>query len=218
MNSQSAAGNLCAGPDRQTDPVWDSQMWVSKIPCGNFDDTSQGLKNLTTPLKKELEDALRNTEEIPFPFKAKVAGRKPGKYLENWHKKQKAQKYDADGIDIYFLNDKRETPDERLLVTYLFSPPRSTLWFNPNDSETGGHLKPRILELEAALISPDGTPRNRADELIKRVNFIIITYGRSEDDSDPRIPIITVASRLKKLENLCMIQMSSERLPMQEDP
>ncbi|KAJ7506627.1 hypothetical protein B0H11DRAFT_2322876 [Mycena galericulata] len=67
-------------------------------------------------------------------------------------------------------------------------------------------LKPRIKELEKAQINPDGTPRDKdTNEVIKRVNFIVITDGQASDD--PKYAIIDAAQRLKAMQNLCMIQI-----------
>lgn len=87
-------------------------------------------------------------------------------------------------------------------------------------------LKPRIVELEAAKIDADGTPKNRkTGEIVKRVNFIVITDGQASKQfifnlvsnvltfikrtvaDSPKWPIIDAAARLKAISNLCLIQV-----------
>jgi hypothetical protein len=46
-------------------------------------------------------------------------------------------------------------------------------------------LKPHIVKLEDARIEPDGTPKDKkTDEVIKRVNFIVITDGEASEFRD----------------------------------
>ncbi|KAJ7055070.1 hypothetical protein C8F01DRAFT_1030597 [Mycena amicta] len=128
-----------------------------------------------------------------------------------------AQQYDADGIDIYFLNSKREALNVKSSaeVRELFHRVRPS-GATPIGERLDQLVKPRLCQLEAAHISPDGTPRDReTGEEIKRVNFIVITDGEASDD--PRYPIIDAATRLQMIRNLSMIQLGIQFVQIGND-
>lgn len=142
-----------------------------------------------------------------------LPGSKKG--LTRWHEAGEAlealaataQQYDTDGIDIYFLNNKKEalniksSPEVRALFDKV-KPSGAT----PTGERLDQLLKSRLVRLEEAHIDPDGTPKDRkTGDAIKRVNFIVITDGEATDD--PKYPIIDAATRLKAMRNLCMVQL-----------
>ncbi|KAJ7512456.1 hypothetical protein B0H11DRAFT_2268501 [Mycena galericulata] len=128
-----------------------------------------------------------------------------------------AQQYDSDGIDIYFLNSRRKGLNLKssLEVRTVFDKVK------PNGATPTGErldqiLKPRIVDLEMAQIDPDGTPRNaKTQEIIKRVNYIVITDGQATDD--PKHAIIDAAARLKAMKNLCLIQIGIQFVQIGND-
>ncbi|KAJ7856847.1 hypothetical protein B0H14DRAFT_2752233, partial [Mycena olivaceomarginata] len=113
-----------------------------------------------------------------------------------------AQQYDTDGIDIHFLNSKRQALNMKSSadVRSVFDE------IKPNGATPTGErldqlLKPHIVKLEHALIEADGTPKDRdTDEVIKRVNFIVITDGEATDN--PKFALVDAGGRLKALKNL----------------
>ncbi|KAF7335335.1 hypothetical protein MSAN_02344300 [Mycena sanguinolenta] len=125
-----------------------------------------------------------------------------------------AQQYDNDGIDICFLNNKTEarniksSADVRALFDAV-KPAGAT----PTGERLEQILKPRLLDLEAAKIQPDGTPTDENGEVIKRVNLVVITDGEASDA--PKYAIIDAASRLKAIRNLCITQA---RFPFGTNP
>ncbi|KAJ7937032.1 hypothetical protein B0H13DRAFT_1588674, partial [Mycena leptocephala] len=127
-----------------------------------------------------------------------------------------AQKYDSDGIDLYFLNDKTEALNIKSSseVRALFA----KVWpwgATPTGERLDQILKPRLCMLEQAQIQLDGTPMDKkSGEEIKRVNFIVITDGEATDN--PKYAIIDAASRLKAMSNLCMIQACRSLFDRQE--
>ncbi|KAJ7828152.1 hypothetical protein B0H14DRAFT_2812566 [Mycena olivaceomarginata] len=110
-----------------------------------------------------------------------------------------AQLYDKDGIDIYFLNNKTEAHNIK-----VYSLPAGA---TPTGERLDQILKPHLLILEDAQIKPDGTPIDKnSGQIIKAINFIVITDGASTDD--PKYTIIDAATRLKDLRNLSLTQVS----------
>jgi hypothetical protein len=111
-----------------------------------------------------------------------------------------AQKYDTDGIDIYFLNNRTKA-----LNIKVHHPIQRNIHFNalfqsssevralfakvgPSGATPTGErldqiLKPRLCILEQAQkdgrIEPDGTPMDKSGKEIKRVNLIVITDGEA---------------------------------------
>ncbi|KAJ7790975.1 hypothetical protein B0H14DRAFT_2937492, partial [Mycena olivaceomarginata] len=105
-----------------------------------------------------------------------------------------AQQYDTDGIDIHFLNSKRQALNMKRLDQLL---------------------KPHIVKLEHALIEADGTPKDRdTDEVIKRVNFIVLYHF---DQMFTGLITDGEASRLKALKNLCLIQIGVQFVQIGND-
>ncbi|KAJ7485660.1 hypothetical protein FB451DRAFT_1432256, partial [Mycena latifolia] len=128
-----------------------------------------------------------------------------------------AQQYDTDGIDIYFLNNRKKglnmksSSDVRDIFKKI-EPKGAT----PTGERLDQLLKPHLVKLEKAEIQPDGTPIDvDTKEEIKRVNFIVITDGEATDD--PKHPIVDAATRLKAMTNLCMIQASTKALKELDD-
>ncbi|KAJ7767853.1 hypothetical protein B0H14DRAFT_2968794 [Mycena olivaceomarginata] len=128
-----------------------------------------------------------------------------------------ARQYDTDGIDIYFLNNPRsalnmKSSSEVRSVFDKVKPAGAT----PTGERLDQLLKPRIVELETARIEPDGTPRHKkTNEVIKRVNFIVITDGEATDN--PKYAIIDAAARLKAMANLCLIQIGVQLVQIGND-
>ncbi|KAF7302254.1 hypothetical protein MIND_00792400 [Mycena indigotica] len=128
------------------------------------------------------------------------------------------QQYDTDGIDIYFLNNRREALNIKssIEVQQLFSSVKPT-GSTPIGERLDQLIKPRLCELEDAVISRDGTPRDRTTrEEIKRVNFIVITDGAASDE--PRQTIIDAAIRLQAIRNLCLVQLGIQFVQIGNDP
>ncbi|KAJ6515334.1 hypothetical protein C8R45DRAFT_956132 [Mycena sanguinolenta] len=127
-----------------------------------------------------------------------------------------AQQYDNDGIDIYFLNSKTEarniksSAEVRALFTAV-KPAGAT----PTGERLEQILKPRLLDLEAAKIQPDGTPTDDNGDVIKRVNLVVITDGEASDA--PKYAIIDAASRLKAIRNLCITQLGIQFVQIGND-
>ncbi|KAJ7468465.1 hypothetical protein FB451DRAFT_373762 [Mycena latifolia] len=128
-----------------------------------------------------------------------------------------AQQYDADGIDIYFLNNKTEALNMKSSsdvrdVFEKISPRGAT----PTGERLDQLLKPRLVKLEQAEIESDGTPIDKkTKQEIKRVNFIVITDGEATDN--PKHAIVDAAKRLKAMTNLCMIQMGIQFVQVGND-
>nr|GAT46486.1 predicted protein [Mycena chlorophos] len=137
-----------------------------------------------------------------------------------------AQQYDTDGIDIYFLNDRREARNIKvaipvdvfaeIYIRQLFSQVRPS-GPTPTGERLDQIVKPRLCQLEEAEIGPDGTPRDKVSGAeIKRVNFIVISDGEASDD--PRYAIIDAAMRLQAIRNLCLIQLGIQFVQIGNDP
>ncbi|KAJ6458687.1 hypothetical protein DFH09DRAFT_1115374 [Mycena vulgaris] len=94
-----------------------------------------------------------------------------------------AQKYDKDGIDIYFLNSTKEALNMRSSadVKAVFNSIQPT-GLTPTGKRLDQLLKLYLTKLESAEIQPDGTPLRKKlfrKEVIKPVNFIVITDGEA---------------------------------------
>ncbi|KAJ6520624.1 hypothetical protein DFH09DRAFT_1194035 [Mycena vulgaris] len=188
-------------------------------------------KWLQKPMRKEtLEDALEILRKydtvilVDDSASMSLAGSKNG--VTRWYEAgqalealaEAAQQYDTDGIDIYFLNSKTEALNMKSSadVKAVFES------IKPNGSTPTGErldqlLKPYLIKLEESEIQPDGTPREKTGtkEVIKRVNFIVITDGEATDY--PKGPIVDAATRLKKMTNLCMIQLGIQFVQVGND-
>ncbi|KAJ6615585.1 hypothetical protein B0H10DRAFT_2040034 [Mycena sp. CBHHK59/15] len=130
-----------------------------------------------------------------------------------------AQEYDSDGIDIHFLNNEKKALNMKSStdVRNIFDKARPF-----GGTPTGQRLKklinPHIVRLEAARIDADGTPRDRkTGQVIKRVNFIVITDGVATDDPATKNTIIKAATHLKALTNLCSIQVGIQFVQIGND-
>jgi len=128
-----------------------------------------------------------------------------------------AQIYDTDGIDIYFLNNKKESLNIKASseVRALFDKVKPS-GATPTGERLDQILKPRLVELEEARIDPDGTPKDKkTGDTIKRVNFIVITDGEATDN--PKYAVVDAASRLKAMRNLCMVQLGIQFVQIGND-
>ncbi|KAJ7851141.1 hypothetical protein B0H14DRAFT_2762173 [Mycena olivaceomarginata] len=129
-----------------------------------------------------------------------------------------AQLYDKDGIDIYFLNNKTEAHNimSSSEVQALFDTVKPA-GATPTGERLDQILKPHLLILEDAQIKPDGTPIDKnSGQIIKAINFIVITDGASTDD--PKYTIIDAATRLKDLRNLSLTQIGIQFVQIGNDP
>ncbi|KAJ7799569.1 hypothetical protein B0H14DRAFT_2902716 [Mycena olivaceomarginata] len=129
-----------------------------------------------------------------------------------------AQLYDKDGIDIYFLNNKTEAHNIKSSseVQALFDTVKPA-GATPTGERLDQILKPHLLILEDAQIKPDGTPIDtNSGQIIKAINFIVITDGASTDD--PKYTIIDAATRLKDLRNLSLTQIGIQFVQIGNDP
>ncbi|KAF7297101.1 hypothetical protein MIND_00943000 [Mycena indigotica] len=132
-----------------------------------------------------------------------------------------AAQYDADGIDIHFLNHVHMQNSSQHLrtaeaVRRVFNEvsPRGP---TPTGDRLDQLLKPYISMLEEAKIDADGTPRNRqTNEKIKRVNFIVITDGQPTDE--PSEVIVHAAKRFGAIRNICPIQVGIQFVQIGDDP
>ncbi|KAJ7636936.1 hypothetical protein FB45DRAFT_907781 [Roridomyces roridus] len=128
-----------------------------------------------------------------------------------------AQKYDDDGLDIFFINN----PKEALNVKSASQVQTVFARVGPRGATHTGEcleqiLKPRLVALEKARIDPDGTPRDRrTGEVIKRVNVIVITDGEATDS--PKYTIVDAAKRLKDIPNLCLTQIGIQFVQIGSD-
>ncbi|KAF7300249.1 hypothetical protein MKEN_01349000 [Mycena kentingensis (nom. inval.)] len=118
-----------------------------------------------------------------------------------------AAEYDDDGLDIYFLNSREigHSMKSETAVMDLFKrvePSGGT----PTGDRLDKLLREYLSKLEAAVIDSDGTPRNRETaQVIKRVNYIVITDGEATDS--PKDVIVDAGKRLARLHNLCSAQL-----------
>ncbi|KAF7326964.1 hypothetical protein MVEN_02590600 [Mycena venus] len=128
-----------------------------------------------------------------------------------------AAQYDTDGIDIYFLNSKREALNMSSSkgVRKVFDQVKPS-GATPTGERLDQLLKPYLTKLEAADIQPDGTPTDKkTGEDIKRVNFIVITDGEATDD--PKVAIVDAAARLKAMHNLNLVQLGIQFVQIGND-
>ncbi|KAJ6524528.1 hypothetical protein B0H19DRAFT_971923, partial [Mycena capillaripes] len=128
-----------------------------------------------------------------------------------------AQQYDADGIDIHFINNPLVASNMKSSadVRTIFSKVRP-VGATPTGERLDGLLKACLKKLEEALILPDGTPTDRkTGETIKRVNFIVITDGEATDN--PKLAVIDAAARLKALSHLCLTQVGIQFVQIGND-
>ncbi|KAJ7739508.1 hypothetical protein B0H16DRAFT_1538905 [Mycena metata] len=131
---------------------------------------------------------------------------------------QVVQGYDADGIDIHFLNArKKDTLNMKSStdVQALFNS------VEPYGATPTGHrlenlLKPYLRKLERARIDDEGTPWHKITrEAIKPVNFIVITDGEATDD--PKTCIVDAGTRLKAMSNLSLTQLGIQFVQVGND-
>lgn len=185
---------------------------------------------LKRPMRSEtLEDALEilrkydtvilvddsGSMTLPGSKKGKTRWNEAGEALETLA--ETAQRYDGDGIDIYFLNNQTESLNIKSSseVRALFAKVRPS-GPTPTGERLDQILKPRLRILEEAQIEPDGTPTDKkSGEEIKRVNVIVISDGEATDN--PKYAIIDAASRLKAMPNLCMIQLGIQFVQIGND-
>ncbi|KAJ7878434.1 hypothetical protein B0H13DRAFT_2052678 [Mycena leptocephala] len=127
-----------------------------------------------------------------------------------------AAQYDADGIDIHFLNSKSVALNMKSSVDVrgVFDKVRPG-GATPTGERLDQILKPYLRKLENAEIQDDGTPVNGKGEEIKRVNFIVITDGEATDH--PKVPVIDAATRLMAISNLCLIQLGIQFVQIGND-
>lgn len=127
-----------------------------------------------------------------------------------------AGKYDTDGIDVHFLNDRRAGLGLRTAheVERLFDRVRPDAGITPTGEKLEELLLAYLLELEKA--------RDQADEgdpgplhSIKPVNFIILTDGAPTDD--PESVIVTAARRLDA-RNFPISQVGIQFVQIGNDP
>ncbi|KAJ7253438.1 hypothetical protein C8J57DRAFT_1137191 [Mycena rebaudengoi] len=186
---------------------------------------------LKKPMRKEtLENALEILRQYDTVILVDDSGsmNSPGskKGVTRWYEAgqalealaETAQQYDTDGIDIHFLNSKiqalnmKSSADVRNVFDAI-KPNGAT----PTGERLDQLLKPHIVRLEDARIEPDGTPKDKkTDEVIKRVNFIVITDGEATDN--PKFALVDAGGRLKALKNLCLIQMGVQFVQIGNDP
>ncbi|KAJ7075657.1 hypothetical protein B0H15DRAFT_866232 [Mycena belliarum] len=128
-----------------------------------------------------------------------------------------AKDYDADGIDIHFLNhikpslNMKSSTDVKAAFRKI-SPTGGT----PTGYRLDQLLRPRLVELENAIIREDGTPIDPTTEAkIKPVNFIVITDGEPSDS--PKDFIIDAAKRLKAIRNLSLVQIGIQFVQVGDD-
>ncbi|KAK7053973.1 hypothetical protein R3P38DRAFT_2853527 [Favolaschia claudopus] len=205
--------SLAAPNSRNRRSKYTSSNWLNK-PMRNetLEDALELLRKYDTVIL--VDDSTSMT--VPGSKKGKTRWNEAGDALEALA--DTAQRYDSDGIDIYFLNNKTESLNMKSSseVRALFSrvkPAGST----PTGERLDQILKPRLRMLEEAHIEPDGTPIeiNSGTE-IKRVNVIVITDGVATDD--PKYAIIDAASRLKAIRDLCLIQLGIQFVQVGNDP
>ncbi|KAJ7369001.1 hypothetical protein DFH08DRAFT_983658 [Mycena albidolilacea] len=152
---------------------------------------------------------------LPGSKKGRTRWNEAGEALETLA--EAAQQYDGDGIDIYFLNNKTESLNIKssLEVRALFAQVKPS-GATPTGERLDQILKPRLRILEEARIEPDGTPNDKeSGEEIKRCNLIVITDGEATDN--PKYAILDAASRLKAMQNLCMIQLGIQFVQIGND-
>lgn len=106
-----------------------------------------------------------------------------------------ATKYDSDGVDIHFFNDRtRATSQSSQELMALFRkvwPSKST----PTASALKRVLEPYVSELENWVVEgkPVGAPRP------KPMNLIVLTDGAPDRGENPEAVIVDAARRLDKI-------------------
>ncbi|KAJ6536696.1 von Willebrand factor, type A [Mycena vulgaris] len=188
-----------ATPRRSKSSKYKSSSWLKKpMRKETFEDALELLRKYDTVIL--LDDSGSMT--LPGSKKGLTRWYEAGEALEALA--ETAQQYDTDGIDIYFLNNKKEGLNIKvrnpLAYNYRFNELQSSsevrdlfskvkpFGATPTGERLDQILKPRLVELEEARIERDGTPKNRTTgETIKRVNFIVITDGEATDN--PKYPL-----------------------------
>ncbi|KAJ7094390.1 hypothetical protein C8R44DRAFT_645333 [Mycena epipterygia] len=173
--------------------------------------------------KKNLENAL----EILRKYDTVILVDDSGSMLEAGSKKgvtqalgalaETAQDYDTDGIDIHFLNEKKKALNIKSAsqVRAIFDRVKPC-GATPTGERLDQILRPHILRLQGAHIDPDGTPKDKkTEEVIKRINFIIITDGEASDD--PKPVLIEAGKSLKAIPNL-YLQVGIQFVQIGSDP
>ncbi|KAJ7462012.1 hypothetical protein FB451DRAFT_1267489 [Mycena latifolia] len=201
-----------ATPKRSKSSKYKSSSWLKKpMRKETFEDALEVLRKYDTVIL--VDDSGSMT--LPGSKKGVTRWYEAGQALEALA--ETAQQYDTDGIDIYFLNNKKEALNIKSSseVRALFNKVKPS-GATPTGERLDQILKPRLVQLEDARIDPDGTPKDKeTGEPIKRVNFIVITDGEATDN--PKYPIIDAASRLKAMTNLCMIQLGIQFVQIGND-
>ncbi|KAJ7094394.1 hypothetical protein C8R44DRAFT_749575 [Mycena epipterygia] len=201
-----------AAPKRSKSSKYRSSSWLKKpMRKETFENASEILRKYDTIIL--VDDSGSMT--LPGSKKGVTRWYEAGEALEALA--ETAQQYDTDGIDIYFLNNKKETLNIKSSseVRALFDKVKPS-GATPTGERLDQVLKPHIVRLEHARIDPDGTPKDKiTEEEIKRVNFIVITDGEATDN--PKYAIIDAASRLKAMTNLCMIQLGIQFVQIGND-
>ncbi|KAF7320826.1 hypothetical protein HMN09_00169100 [Mycena chlorophos] len=127
-----------------------------------------------------------------------------------------AAQYDSDGIDIHFLNHPNSamglTSAEAVRDVFQHVKPRGSTYTGERLDQL---LKPYLTRIEEGRIDPDGTPRDVGGNVIKRVNFLIITDGEPSDD--PVVYIADAGKRLKAMRNLCPVQLGIQFVQIGDD-
>ncbi|KAK7062316.1 hypothetical protein R3P38DRAFT_2834682 [Favolaschia claudopus] len=191
-NSPPSYESLAAPNSRNRRSKYTSSNWLNKpMRSETLEDALELLRKYDTVIL--VDDSTSMT--VPGSKKGKTRWNEAGDALEALA--DTAQRYDSDGIDIYFLNNKTES----LNMKSSSEPAGST--------PTGERLD--------QILKPHGTPIeiNSGTE-IKRVNVIVITDGVATDD--PKYAIIDAASRLKAIRDLCLIQLGIQFVQVGNDP
>ncbi|KAJ7452183.1 hypothetical protein B0H11DRAFT_2074678 [Mycena galericulata] len=201
-----------AAPKRSKSTKYSSSKWLQKpMRKETFENALEILRKYDTVIL--MDDSGSMT--LPGSRRGVTRWFEAGQALEALA--ETAQQYDTDGIDIYFLNSQREALNMKSSsdVRSVFDKVRPS-GATPTGERLDQLLKPRIVELEAARIDPDGTPRHKkTNEAIKRVNFIVITDGEATDN--PKYAVIDAAARLKAMANLCLIQIGIQFVQIGND-
>ncbi|KAJ7026705.1 hypothetical protein C8F04DRAFT_1124441 [Mycena alexandri] len=183
------------------------------------------------PMRKEtLEDALEILRRYDTVILVDDSGSMslPGsnKKVSRWEEAgqalaalaQATQGYDADGIDIHFLNSKHKDTlnmKSSIDVQALFDSVQPT-GATPTGRRLESLLKPYLKKLEKSKIDDEGTPWDKnTKEAIKPVNFIVITDGEATDE--PKTCIVDAGTRLKALRNLSLTQLGIQFVQVGND-
>jgi len=127
-----------------------------------------------------------------------------------------AAKYDIDGVDIHFVNDKNEgiglKTAESVIALFNSIEPAG------QDSEIAGRLEDFLLPyLKRAEIYRDAVEAETAGPLpkVKPINFIVLTDGVPSDD--PESVIVSAARRLDA-RNFPLSQVGIQFVQLGDDP